>query len=91
MPMQERNRTMVLQTPQTPDDSLFTFKEAMDYLRVSRSTLYRLPGRGAAHRLQGRHIGAAFIAKTCAPALADLLQRALHQDGTDHARHADPV
>lgn len=24
------------------DDTLLTFKEAMDYLRVSRSTLYRL-------------------------------------------------
>ena len=27
---------------QTELSSLFTFKEAMDYLRISRSTLYRL-------------------------------------------------
>lgn len=28
------------------DDPLLTFKEAMSYLRVSRSTLYRLMDRG---------------------------------------------
>jgi excisionase family DNA binding protein len=35
------------------DDVLLTFKEAMDYLRVSHSTLYRLmwPGQLTGHKV----------------------------------------
>ena len=36
------------------DDSLLTFKEAMNYLRVSRSTLYRLMWSG---QLSGHKVG----------------------------------
>lgn len=36
------------------DDTLLTFKEAMGYLRVSRSTLYRLMWSG---QLTGRKVG----------------------------------
>jgi excisionase family DNA binding protein len=36
------------------DDALFTFKEAMTYLRVSRSTLYRLIESG---QLPGHKVG----------------------------------
>lgn len=36
------------------DDSLLTFKEAMGYLRVSRSTLYRLMWSG---QLTGHKVG----------------------------------
>jgi excisionase family DNA binding protein len=37
-----------------PDNALFTFKEAMVYLRVSRSTLYRLARSG---QLLGHKVG----------------------------------
>jgi excisionase family DNA binding protein len=37
-----------------PDDVLLTFKEAMGYLRVSRSTLYRLMWNG---ELTGHKVG----------------------------------
>ncbi len=40
--------------PPTEDDLLLTFKEAMSYLRVSRSTLYRLMWSG---QLAGYKIG----------------------------------
>jgi excisionase family DNA binding protein len=43
---------MVLQM--THDDVLLTFKEAMSYLRVSRSTLYRLMWSG---QLTGHKVG----------------------------------
>jgi excisionase family DNA binding protein len=43
---------MVVQMIQ--DDVLLTFKEAMGYLRVSRSTLYRLMWSG---QLTGRKVG----------------------------------
>lgn len=43
---------MVMQVFQ--DDSLLTFKEAMSYLRVSRSTLYRLMWSG---QLTGHKVG----------------------------------
>jgi excisionase family DNA binding protein len=43
---------MVVQMLQ--DDVLFTFKEAMAYLRVSRSTLYRLMEAG---HLRGCKVG----------------------------------
>ena len=43
---------MVLQMIQ--DDVLLTFKEAMSYLRVSRSTLYRLMWSG---QLTGHKVG----------------------------------
>jgi excisionase family DNA binding protein len=43
---------MVLQM--TSDDVLLTFKEAMSYLRVSRSTLYRLMWSG---QLTGHKVG----------------------------------
>lgn len=36
------------------EDTLLTFKEAMNYLRVSRSTLYRLMERGD---ITGRRVG----------------------------------
>jgi len=36
------------------DDTLLTFKEAMGYLRVSRSTLYRLMWSG---QLRGHKVG----------------------------------
>ena len=43
---------MVMQMIQ--DDALLTFKEAMGYLRVSRSTLYRLMWSG---QLTGHKVG----------------------------------
>lgn len=43
---------MVMQLIQ--DDALLTFKEAMSYLRVSRSTLYRLMWSG---QLTGHKVG----------------------------------
>jgi excisionase family DNA binding protein len=43
---------MVVQMVQ--DDALLTFKEAMSYLRVSRSTLYRLMWSG---QLTGHKVG----------------------------------
>ena len=43
---------MVMQVIQ--DDALLTFKEAMSYLRVSRSTLYRLMWSG---QLTGHKVG----------------------------------
>ena len=43
---------MVMQVIQ--DDILLTFKEAMNYLRVSRSTLYRLMWSG---QLNGHKVG----------------------------------
>lgn len=43
---------MVMQLIQ--DDTLLTFKEAMGYLRVSRSTLYRLMWSG---QLTGHKVG----------------------------------
>ncbi len=43
---------MVMQVIQ--DDVLLTFKEAMSYLRVSRSTLYRLMWSG---QLMGHKVG----------------------------------
>ncbi len=43
---------MVMQVIQ--DDVLLTFKEAMSYLRVSRSTLYRLMWSG---QLSGHKVG----------------------------------
>lgn len=43
---------MVMQVIQ--DDVLLTFKEAMNYLRVSRSTLYRLMWSG---QLNGHKVG----------------------------------
>ena len=43
---------MVMQVIQ--DDVLLTFKEAMSYLRVSRSTLYRLMWSG---QLTGHKVG----------------------------------
>src|SRR5215813_2309314 len=47
-----KERIMVLQVLQ--DDVLLTFKEAMSYLRVSRSTLYRLMWSG---QLTGHKVG----------------------------------
>jgi excisionase family DNA binding protein len=41
-------------TDNRKDDSLLTWKEAMDYLRVSRSTLYRLMWSG---QLTGHKVG----------------------------------
>ena len=41
-------------TTLTIDDVLLTFKEAMSYLRVSRSTLYRLMWSG---QLTGHKVG----------------------------------
>jgi excisionase family DNA binding protein len=41
-------------SPLTEDDQLLTFKEAMSYLRVSRSTLYRLMESG---QLSGYKVG----------------------------------
>src|ERR1700688_3595659 len=47
-----RRKDMVVQMIQ--DDTLLTFKEAMGYLRVSRSTLYRLMWSG---QLIGHKVG----------------------------------
>src|SRR6266496_834239 len=47
-----RRKHMVVQMIQ--DDTLLTFKEAMSYLRVSRSTLYRLMWSG---QLTGHKVG----------------------------------
>src|SRR6266581_6928350 len=47
-----RRKHMVVQMIQ--DDTLLTFKEAMSYLRVSRSTLYRLMWSG---QITGHKIG----------------------------------
>ncbi len=47
-----RREHMVMQVIQ--DDVLLTFKEAMSYLRVSRSTLYRLMWSG---QLTGHKVG----------------------------------
>src|SRR5690242_3657221 len=47
-----RRKHMVIQMIQ--DDTLLTFKEAMSYLRVSRSTLYRLMWSG---QLTGHKVG----------------------------------
>lgn len=47
-----RGEDMVIQMIQ--DDVLLTFKEAMGYLRVSRSTLYRLMWSG---QLTGHKVG----------------------------------
>jgi excisionase family DNA binding protein len=47
-----KERNMVVQMIQ--DDVLLTFKEAMNYLRVSRSTLYRLMWSG---QLTGHKVG----------------------------------
>jgi excisionase family DNA binding protein len=47
-----RREIMVVQMIQ--DDVLLTFKEAMSYLRVSRSTLYRLMWSG---QLTGHKVG----------------------------------
>src|SRR6266487_865435 len=47
-----RRKDMVVQMIQ--DDTLLTFKEAMGYLRVSRSTLYRLMWSG---QLTGHKVG----------------------------------
>src|SRR5437870_5000420 len=47
-----RREVMVMQMIQ--DDVLLTFKEAMGYLRVSRSTLYRLMWSG---QLTGHKVG----------------------------------
>jgi excisionase family DNA binding protein len=45
-----------MQSPSSPvlEDVLLTFKEAMSYLRVSRSTLYRLMWSG---QLVGHKVG----------------------------------
>ena len=48
----EEKNTMAMQVIQ--DDILLTFKEAMGYLRVSRSTLYRLMWSG---QLTGHKVG----------------------------------
>jgi excisionase family DNA binding protein len=40
-----------------PEPALVTFKEAMDFLRVSRSTLYRLMWSG---QLRGHKVGSAW-------------------------------
>jgi excisionase family DNA binding protein len=48
----EGRENMVVQMIQ--DDVLLTFKEAMEYLRVSRSTLYRLMWSG---QLTGHKVG----------------------------------
>jgi len=45
--------SFVLDSP-TASETLYTFKEAMAYLRVSRSTIYRLMGSG---QLTGRKVG----------------------------------
>jgi excisionase family DNA binding protein len=45
---------MVVQMMPVQDDLLLTFKEAMNYLRVSRSTLYRLMWSG---QLTGHKVG----------------------------------
>lgn len=45
---------MVVQMVPVQDDVLLTFKEAMNYLRVSRSTLYRLMWSG---QLTGHKVG----------------------------------
>jgi excisionase family DNA binding protein len=47
-----QGENMVVQMIQ--DDTLLTFKEAMNYLRVSRSTLYRLMWSG---QLTGHKVG----------------------------------
>src|SRR6266542_6865808 len=47
-----RRKDMIVQMIQ--DDTLLTFKEAMGYLRVSRSTLYRLMWSG---QLIGHKVG----------------------------------
>jgi excisionase family DNA binding protein len=49
----EKNN-MVVQMVPVQDDVLLTFKEAMNYLRVSRSTLYRLMWSG---QLTGHKVG----------------------------------
>lgn len=41
-------------TPTHPDTVLLTFKEAMEFLRVSRSTIYRLMWSG---QLRGHKVG----------------------------------
>src|ERR1700741_749206 len=48
-------RKMAMQVIQ--DDVLLTFKEAMNYLRVSRSTLYRLMWSG---QLTGHKVGSSW-------------------------------
>lgn len=42
---------------QTSEDVLLTFQEAMDYLKVSRSTLYRLMWSG---QLEGKKVGSSW-------------------------------
>ena len=42
------------QTAQTVSSPLFTMKETMSYMRISRSTLYRLMWSG---KLQGHKVG----------------------------------
>jgi excisionase family DNA binding protein len=53
-PIAARRNNMVVQMMPVQDDVLLTFKEAMNYLRVSRSTLYRLMWSG---QLTGHKVG----------------------------------
>ena len=49
--------TKMTQAQTTVEDVLLTFQEAMDYLKVSRSTLYRLMWSG---QLSGRKVGSSW-------------------------------
>ena len=55
--MRDRRATTAKTNGATQEPALLTFKEAMDFLRVSRSTLYRLMWSG---QLRGYKVGSAW-------------------------------
>ena len=55
--MRDRRATTTTTNGATQEPALMTFKEAMDFLRVSRSTLYRLMWSG---QVRGYKVGSAW-------------------------------
>ena len=55
--MRDRRATTAKTNGATQEPALLTFKEAMDFLRVSRSTLYRLMW---SEQLRGYKVGSAW-------------------------------
>jgi excisionase family DNA binding protein len=55
--MRDRRATTTTTNGSTQEPALMTFKEAMDFLRVSRSTLYRLMWSG---QVRGYKVGSAW-------------------------------
>ena len=55
--MRDRRATTATTKGRTQEPALMTFKEAMDFLRVSRSTLYRLMWSG---QVRGYKVGSAW-------------------------------